>query len=268
VSGRSSTAESPLGTPARGTVPRAFRPALAALVSAQKPSTGAPAYSRFVNRRLGRWAAAAAYTLGATPNQVTALSAVCTFAGIAVLALAPSGVGTALAVVLLLVVGYALDSADGQLARLRGGGSPAGEWLDHVIDATKIAVLHLAVFASWLREPEGREALLAVPLVYQVVATVAFFAIVLTDQLRRAEAAKTGVAAPVGRRTGLLYSLAVVPTDYGLMCLAFVLLAWPPAFTVVYVALLVANAAYLVLALPKWFRELRAVTPSPAGTRP
>jgi len=268
VSGRSSTAESPLGTPARGTVPRAFRPALAALVSAQKPSTGAPAYSRFVNRRLGRWAAAAAYTLGATPNQVTALSAACTFAGIAVLALAPSGVGTALAVVLLLVVGYALDSADGQLARLRGGGSPAGEWLDHVIDATKIAVLHLAVFASWLREPEGREALLAVPLVYQVVATVAFFAIVLTDQLRRAEAAKTGVAAPVGRRTGLLYSLAVVPTDYGLMCLAFVLLAWPPAFTVVYVALLVANAAYLVLALPKWFRELRAVTPSPAGTRP
>lgn len=268
MSGRSSTAESSHGTPARNTVPRAVRPALAALASAQKPSTGAPAYSRFVNRRLGRWAAAVAYTLGATPNQVTALSAACTFAGIAVLALVPSGIGTALAVVLLLVVGYALDSADGQLARLRGGGSPAGEWLDHVIDATKIAVLHLAVFASWLREPEGREALLAVPLVYQVVATVAFFAIVLTDQLRRAEAAKTGVAAPVGRRTGLLYSLAVVPTDYGLMCLAFVLLAWPPAFTVVYVALLVANAAYLVLALPKWFRELRAVSPSPSGTRP
>lgn len=253
---------------ARPAVPRAVRPALAALASAQKPSTGAPAYSRFVNRRLGRWAAAVAYTLGATPNQVTALSAACTFAGIAVLALAPSGIGTALAVVLLLVVGYALDSADGQVARLRGGGSPAGEWLDHVIDATKIAVLHLAVFASWLREPDGREALLAAPLVYQVVATVAFFAIVLTDQLRRAEAARTGVVAPVGRRTGLLYSLAVVPTDYGLMCLAFVLLAWPPAFTVVYLALLVANAGYLVLALPKWFRELKSVTPPSIGSRP
>ncbi|WP_285063449.1 CDP-alcohol phosphatidyltransferase family protein [Frigoribacterium sp. ME-P-080] len=254
-------------TSARPAVPRAVRPALAALASAQKPSTGAPAYSRFVNRRLGRWAAAVAYTVGATPNQVTALSAACTFAGIAVLAFAPSGIGTALAVVLLLVVGYALDSADGQVARLRGGGSPAGEWLDHVIDATKIAVLHLAVFASWLREPEGREALLAAPLVYQVVATVAFFAIVLTDQLRRAEAARTGVAAPVGRRTGLLYSLAVVPTDYGLMCLAFVLLAWPPAFTVVYLALLVANAGYLVLALPKWFRELRSLTPPSIGSR-
>ncbi|KPG84341.1 hypothetical protein AEQ27_07935 [Frigoribacterium sp. RIT-PI-h] len=249
-------------------MPRAVRPALAALASAQEPSTGAPACSRFGNRRLGRWAAAVAYTLGATPNQVTALSAACTFAGIAVLALAPSGIGTALAVVLLLVVGYALDSADGQVARLRGGGSPAGEWLDHVIDATKIAVLHLAVFASWLREPDGREALLAAPLVYQVVATVAFFAIVLTDQLRRAEAARTGVAAPVGRRTGLLYSLAVVPTDYGLMCLAFVLLAWPPAFTVVYLALLVANAGYLVLALPKWFRELKSVTPPSIGSRP
>jgi phosphatidylglycerophosphate synthase len=240
-------------------VPRRYGAALAALATAQKSSSGAPAYSRFVNRRLGRWAAAAAWVVGATPNQVTALSAVCTFAGIALVAALPSGLLVAEAVVLLLVVGYALDSADGQLARLRGGGSPAGEWLDHVIDATKIAVLHLAVFASWLREPEGREAILALPLVYQVVATVAFFAIVLTEQLRRADSVRRGSPTVVRPRTSALYSLAVVPTDYGLLCLAFLLLAWTPAFTVVYVALLVANTAYLVLALPKWFRELAAL---------
>ena len=40
--------------PSRTPVPREFRAALAALASAQKSSSGAPAYSRFVNRRLGR----------------------------------------------------------------------------------------------------------------------------------------------------------------------------------------------------------------------
>lgn len=236
-----------------------YSQSLARLASAQKSSSGAPAYSRFVNRRLGRYLAALAYRLGLTPNQVTAVSAVFTFAGIAVIAFAGTSLPSAVAVVLLLVIGYALDSADGQLARLRGGGSPAGEWLDHVIDATKIGVLHLAVFANWLREPQGREAVLGVPLFYEVVAAAAFFAIVLTDQLRRAQQVRTGIPTRGSRRTSALYSLAVVPTDYGLMCLAFVLLAWPVGFTVVYLAFFAANTLYLVLALPKWFRELQGL---------
>jgi phosphatidylglycerophosphate synthase len=232
---------------------------LARLGSAQKGSSGAPAYSRFVNRRLGRYLAASAYQLGMTPNQVTAVSALFTFAGIAVIAFVHTSLAAALAVVVLLVVGYALDSADGQLARLRGGGSAAGEWLDHVIDATKIGVLHLAVYFNWLREPEGRHAILGIPLAYEVVAAIAFFAIVLTDQLRRAQHVRTGVPTRGSRRTSALYSLAVVPTDYGLMCLAFVLLAWPFFFTVAYVAFFAANTLYLALALPKWFRELKGL---------
>jgi phosphatidylglycerophosphate synthase len=236
-----------------------YADSVARLASAQKSSSGAPAYSRFINRRLGRYFAAAAHQLGATPNQVTLVSALFTFAGIAVIAFVPSSWLSAIAVVLLLVIGYALDSADGQLARLRGGGSPSGEWLDHVIDATKIGVLHLAVFANWLREPGGREGILGIPLAYEVVAAVAFFAIVLTDQLRRAEHVRTGIPTRGSRRTSALYSLAVVPTDYGLMCLSFVLLAWPLGFTVVYLAFFAANTLYLLLALPKWFRELRSL---------
>ena len=64
--------------------------------------------------------------------------------------------------------GYALDSADGQVARLTGGGSLLGEWLDHMIDSTKIAALHLAVLlhacrhtdlpAGWLLVPLGSTA--------------------------------------------------------------------------------------------------------------
>jgi phosphatidylglycerophosphate synthase len=48
-------------------------------------------------------------------------------------------------------VGYAFDAADGQLARLRGGGSLAGEWLDHMIDAAKVSSLHVAVAISVYR---------------------------------------------------------------------------------------------------------------------
>ena len=48
------------------------------LSAAQKGAQGAPAYSRFVNRKLGRVLAALAFHARLTPNAVTGLSAVCT----------------------------------------------------------------------------------------------------------------------------------------------------------------------------------------------
>jgi hypothetical protein len=59
------------------------------LSGAQKGAAGAPAYSRFVNRRLGRFLAALAFHAGLTPNAVTGISAAFTATGIGVLALAP-----------------------------------------------------------------------------------------------------------------------------------------------------------------------------------
>ena len=67
---------------------------------------------------------------------VTVVSACFTFAGIVLLAVVPPTAINGL-VVALMVLGDALDSADGQLARLRGGGSTVGEWLDHVIDCAR-----------------------------------------------------------------------------------------------------------------------------------
>jgi len=79
---------------------------------------------------------------------------------------------------------------------------------------------------------------------------------VLTDQLRRAEGG-TAVAA-VDAPASALRALLVAPTDYGLLCLFFVTLAWPDVFRVGYAALFAANAAFLALAAVKWFREVRA----------
>ena len=237
--------------------PVSVRAALAQLAGVQKTNKGAPAYSRLVNRPLGRLFAAIAFVLGRTPNQVTMLSASFTFGAIALIALVPPTSSMAVITCALLVLGYALDAADGQLARLRGGGSVAGEWLDHVVDAIKIATLHLAVVISWYRFHDSADHLLLIPLGYQVVSCVLFFVIILNDQLRRAHRGTTDMLLAGAGSSSTLYSLAVFPTDYGLLCVVFALRSWEHGFLWSYSALLVANATFMMLALVKWYREMR-----------
>ena len=237
---------------AGATTNEGFAEVVARLAAAQKArAPGAPAYSIYVNRPLGRLLAAAAYRGGLTPNMVTAISAVFTFSGIVIIALVPPAPLTGVGIGLLLILGYALDSADGQVARLRGGGSPSGEWLDHVVDAAKISSLHLAVLISWFRFLElPNELLLLVPLGFAIVAAVLFFAMILNDFLRA-----RGLGVP--RRTGGgIRSLLVLPTDYGVLCIAFLLFGVPVVFVPAYGLLFLANTAYALLALPKWFREM------------
>jgi phosphatidylglycerophosphate synthase len=224
------------------------------MTAVQKPSRGAPPYSVWVNRRAGRLIAAAAYLGGLTPNAVTGISALLTFCGLALVALVPPMWWLGLVVAALLALGYAFDSADGQLARLRGGGSLRGEWLDHMVDVTKTCLVHIAVLVSFFRfgHPGGR-AFLLVPLGYLTVSVVFFFGIMLTDQLRRSRPAR--VAAPAGR--GVLQTLVALPADYGILCIAFLLVGWRPGFVVVYCVLFAAHTLVLVAGLVKWYRDLR-----------
>src|SRR4051794_1561474 len=109
-----------------------YRGAVERLASAQKSAKGGSLYSRYVNRPVGRVLAAGAYRAGLTPNQVTLVSAAFSYGAVAALAAAAPSWGLAAAVYAALALGFAFDSADGQLARLLGAGGPAGEWLDHV----------------------------------------------------------------------------------------------------------------------------------------
>jgi phosphatidylglycerophosphate synthase len=231
-----------------------LRATVARLAGAQKSSKGAPAYSRFVNRPLGRVIAAVAYRLGLRPNGVSAISGTFSLAGILVLALVRPNPATALAVSALLVVGYAFDAADGQLARLRGGGSLAGEWLDHMIDAAKVSSLHVAVAVAVYRWFGVGDGWVLVPLGFTVVSAVFFFGMILNDQLRR----QRGLGARPGTpATSALRSLAAVPTDYGVLCLAFLLLGAPAAFLVCYTVLFAGTTAYLLAALVAWFHQMQ-----------
>lgn len=164
-----------------------FRDTLHRLGAAQKGAArSAPAYSRFVNRRLGRVFAVLAHRAGLGPDAVTSLSAVFTFTGLALVALVPFGWPLGVAVTTCLVVGYALDSADGQVARLTGTGGPAGEWLDHVVDAVKVVTLPLVVLIGFHRAEVVPQGWLLVPVAGAVVSSVLFFAMILTEQMRRA----------------------------------------------------------------------------------
>ena len=193
-----------------------------------------------------------------TPNIVTALSGLFSLSAIVLVAVVEPSWSSAIIISFGLILGYALDSADGQLARLRGGGSPSGEWLDHMVDATKITSLHLAVLIGFYRFGDlPGQAWLLIPIGYTVVANVMFFGLTLIDQLRRHYLDPANPVLP--RKPTLFRSVAVLPTDYGLLCLSFVLFGWREGFEVVYALFFVANAFFLTLAVGKWYRETRAL---------
>ena len=248
--------------PSSGTAPgETVADTVRRLAGAQKGAHGAPAYGRFVNRPLGRLLAAVAFHRGLSPDAVTAASAVSTFTSIAAIALAPHTWWVGALVAVGLVLGYALDSADGQLARLRGGGTPAGEWLDHMVDAGKTVSLHVAVLIGLHREGDLADGWLLVPLGFVVADVVYFFAMLLNEALRGRAGAATR-AAPTAERPSVARSIVLLPTDYGVLCLTFALLGSTAAFLTVYGFLAACTAGFLVLALPRWRAEMAGL---PAG---
>lgn len=232
--------------------------ALLELRTAQKSSKGVSLYSRFVNRPAGRVLAAGSYGLHLTPNQVTVVSALFSFAAVLGLGLGTPTWGLGILVWLGLAIGFAFDSADGQLARLRGGGSPAGEWLDHVVDCAKITALHAVVLISFYRHPgaygTSDRAWLLVPLVFQFAAVVTFFGGLLTEKLKPRPAPGSPAEAP-----STLRSVALLPVDHGVFCLVFLALGAGPGFRWAYTAFGAAAVLFLLAFLMKWFRELNAV---------
>src|SRR5690625_1101651 len=238
--------------------PNTIRANFSRLTAAQKPSRGAPLYSLMVNRPLGRVFAATAHRLGLAPNHVTVISAIFTFTGLVMIATIAPGWLAAVLITATLVVGYALDAADGQLARLRGGGSLTGEWLDHVIDAFKVATLHVAVLIM-LFQQGADERWLLVPLLFGIANVVEFFGILLTDLLTRNARLRMSEADMKPGKGSRLMSALKLPTDYGALCVCFLLLAAPGAFVWVYTALAVASAGYTALVLYVWYRRLRAI---------
>ncbi|MDQ0987672.1 CDP-alcohol phosphatidyltransferase family protein [Streptomyces sp. V2I9] len=237
-----------------GTVLRELR-------GAQKSAKGVSLYSRYVNRPAGRVLAAGAFRAGMTPNQVTVASGLFTYGALAAVALVEPSWTLAVLVYAALAAGFALDSADGQLARLTGRGGPDGEWLDHVVDCGKLVLVHTAVLISFYRFGElPSDAWLLLPLGFQLAAVVTFCAGLLREQLGKAAASARGPSWAVPRAAASpVRAVALLPADYGVFCLVFLLLGAPDAFRAGYAVLAVVHTLFLAAFLAKWFRELKGL---------
>jgi phosphatidylglycerophosphate synthase len=238
------------------TFSRDVRSAYAELAGAQKPPFGTPAYSRFVNRPFGRALAAIASSAGLTPNHVSMLSAACSFSAIGVLASVSPSPAVALTVAALLILGYSLDSADGQVARLLGLRSRFGEWLDHMIDCVKMSALHLAVLVQLIRFSDAPLWMISIPMIYLVADNTSFFGMILVDQLRRA-AGDTSTKA--SGSLSVVRALAILPSDYGALCLVFLALPATGLFLGLYGAFCLGAILLLGAALWRWGKQLKAL---------
>lgn len=240
---------------------RGFRDTVRALASAQKSGAGVPAYTRYVNRPLGRVVAAVAARVRMTPDQVTAVSGSLSLAALLLLVLAAPSWPVSVLAWAAMAAGYVLDSADGQLARLTGGGTLSGEWLDHVVDAARTPAVHLAVLVGLFRfRPALPAWCLLVPLGFLLVGVVRFFALNLAEQMRRyatgrSQGTRAISASPVR-------SFLALPGDFGLLCLVFVVWADARVFLLLYGLLFLGNALLLIPSLRRRFAELRSLAVS------
>lgn len=231
---------------------RRFGAAMLGLESAQKPGSGVPAYTRWVNRRLARFAAAAAYSAGWSPNAVTAASAGLSFAALWIMVAVPQTASLGIAVGCLLAAGYVLDSADGQVARLGRRGSPAGEWLDHVVDAVRTPALHLAVLVGLYAVPGIGTWPLLVALGYCLVSVGEFMSQILAEQL-------SGRNDPPASSSGVVKSFILLPTDNGMLCWIFLLWGMPGLFVWAYGAMFLLNAVHTAISMRRKYIRLIAL---------
>lgn len=224
--------------------------AWAQLDRAQKSGAGVPWYMRVVNRRLGRALAAVSSPTAITPHHLTAASFVAFLGGAGLLALVTPGVVMAVAAMLLLQLGFALDAADGQLSRLRGTGSSAGEWLDHVVDSARHLVFHLAVMIGLFRFTDLPAAAMLLPLGFALVSSVRFFAQILAEQLARRDPIAGPESVP---RFGTWIQ---APADTGLNNLIVLLWPWTVVFVTSYAVFAALNALLLAATVIRRYREL------------
>lgn len=232
------------------------RQVLHQLHGAQKKGEGVPAYTRWVNRWLARYATAGAYRLGLGPNQVSLLSFTVSVVALTALVLAPPHTHLAgVVVAVLLALGFVLDSADGQLARLTGRSGPAGEWLDHVLDAVRSPAVHLCVLLVALTSTSSPVWLAATAFAFTLTQVGQFSSQMLGGMLLdRTDGPRT----PARRHQ----SWILLPTDTGVMCWVFVLWGWPTVFATAYLVLLLLCLAFAGVSMRRRWRELRQVDAS------
>ena len=223
-----------------------FQSAWDALALVQKPKNDGHPYTVYVNRSIGKILAVIAYSLGLTPNQLTLISFVLTFFGFSFLAVeGHKSMPGSICGVLILLLGFAFDSADGQLARLMNIKSAAGEWLDHTVDSLKIPLCHLTfVFIIYRTTPDLNNLIFFFMMMFSVVASAKFF----STEMKKKISLQNARSVPV---LGTLKRILLAPFDYGVLCFLFLLA--PLGF--LYQMYLVWGGTFVFFCIMSFFRS-------------
>ncbi|MBX6355225.1 MAG: CDP-alcohol phosphatidyltransferase family protein [Micromonosporaceae bacterium] len=202
---------------------------------------GGGLFSEAVSQRLGARLALAAYRMGLAP---TALTMANLLLGLAVSSTVVANAGAGWWVGLLALAGwqaaYALDCADGQLARVTGRASPAGARVDVLCDVAAQIALVTAVSAVAVAHRPGTPAWL-----------VAVFAGTWMVNLVTSVLQSGPQAASMVPSRSLPVRLVKLVRDYGAVtALAGLVLTVIPEWTVVLlVAFSVVNGGFLVASI-------------------
>jgi phosphatidylglycerophosphate synthase len=189
-----------------------------------------------------------------SPDAVTTASAMFSAIAITLLIVAEASVTVGIVVAVLLAVGYLLDSADGQVARLSGRSSAAGEWLDHVVDSIRGPAIHLALLVGLERQDDAPRWVLGIALAFALVAVGVFMSQVLGEQLT----VRAGES-PADASAGPWRSVLLIPVDSGTLCWLFVFWGWRPIFCGLYSLLFFMNVVYALASVRRKFRRLKDI---------
>lgn len=229
------------------------------LDQSNKKNDGVLPYTKYVNRPLARPVVVLSYIVGATPNQLTFLSAAIALAALAGVFLGADSATLASggAVTAALLFAYVLDSADGRLSRVLGTSSRAGEWLDHTLDSAKLGITHAACyFVAARSDILGPRALALLVATILGTAVAAYFGNMMRDQMLKAS-----YTPPASRSVRMVREIAFVPFDYGIFCFLFVTMYDPDLFASLYLAW---GAMYLLRTALSFRRTFAALAALPA----
>jgi len=151
-----------------------------------------------------------------------------------------------------------------------GASSPAGEWLDHVVDSMRVPTVHLATLVGFIRFPEyfsashttdgfpGGWILWALPMAFTVLTAGHFMSQILAEQLRK----NRKTAAP--STGGNLRSFINLHMDAGTLCWIYIFWGFGVLFVFVYALLFLANAATVLLSMRRKYVTLATPASSPS----
>jgi phosphatidylglycerophosphate synthase len=195
-----------------------------------------------VSQRMGSWFAVAAYRRGLAPTALTlgSLALGLLAGGLVIVAYGRAQLAVGLSALLLWQVAYALDCADGQLARVTGQASQAGKRLDILCDVA----LQIALTAAVATVADHRPGDLPVWLVAAFTGT--WLVNLVTSILQQGEAA----ASLLGSGS-LAVRVVKLVRDYGAVVLVIgLVLAFVPQFVVWLVGLFtVVNGLFLLVSI-------------------